>query len=51
MGLGMSPILWQSLTSHLLAPPASFPSCVSKRSTVWHGVSPLTPRPDALVAD
>lgn len=36
----MSPILWQSPTSHLLALPASFPSCVSKRSTVWHRVSP-----------
>lgn len=39
----MSPILWQSLTFRLLAPPASFPSCVSKRSTVWHGVPPSLP--------
>lgn len=39
-GMGISPFLRQSLTSRLPAPPASFLSCVSKRSTVWHGVSP-----------
>ena len=33
------------------APPPHFLSWKSKRSTVWHRVSPLTPQPDALVAD
>lgn len=40
------------LPPHSPACPAPcFPSWMSKRSTVWHRVSPLTPQPDALVAD
>lgn len=40
---------WESLPQPAPPPPGS--PCMSKRSTVWHRVSPLTPRPDALVAD
>lgn len=50
-GVGMSPLLWQSLTSWLRLPLLPFHPVCLKGAPSGTVSPPLTPRPDALVAD